>query len=149
MASHDQKFESSIQIYTEGNNLFEEADKLFDEADELSNQEDKISEEIDRVGGESDNLREEQNELYRKYNLAVDEEKDGSIFLKTAEEIDPKLFQLESDSLKLRRSMREIGLKHSELRTKARVIVINGAKLHAESRKVWLEGMIEWKSELV
>ena len=143
------KLEDSINLYAEGNHLFEEANKIFDEADELSVQEEKMSEEVDRIDAEDDNLREEQNALYQKYNLSVDSEEDGSSLLKEADEIDTKLFQLASDLIKLRRSSREIGLKNSLLRIQASVLSKNASTLHAESRKLWLEGMIEFSKEMV
>jgi uncharacterized coiled-coil DUF342 family protein len=146
MGNTQDKLEASVKLYSEGNDLFDKANELWDEADRLAEESDKVSEEIDRVEGEEDDLREKQNSLYQKYNLSVDDGSDGGIFLKEAEEIDTKMFQLSSDATKQRRHGREINLKHSKLNAEARAICANGSKLHNDSRKLFLEGMTEWKN---
>jgi hypothetical protein len=53
--------------------------------------------------------------------------------------------QIEAGLVKISRSIRELFSKSGKLSAEGRAICTNAAKLHSESRKLWLEGMIEWE----
>jgi hypothetical protein len=145
MEMYEKKFEASINLYSEGNKLFDDGNKLCDEADKLCEEGDRITDEIDKIDIDSENLREEQSKIDQKYNLAIESGGDSIKLLKESEEITAKLFQFEADFIKLRRRMRDLYCESGNLSAKARAVHLNASMRHTESRKLWLEGMIEWK----